>query len=75
MAAAPMLAPALAALNSSAMFAGQALGAASGGAIMTRQGYGPLHWMGLAWMLAAIALSVWAGRRLRSGARPQPRHA
>ncbi|MBL8351185.1 MAG: MFS transporter [Burkholderiaceae bacterium] len=74
-AAAPVLAPALIALNSSAMFAGQALGAASGGAIMNRQGWGPLHWIGLAWMLAAIALSLWAGRRLRSGAQPQPHHA
>ena len=74
-AAAPVLAPALIALNSSAMFAGQALGAASGGAVMTPFGYGPLHWMGLAWMLAAIALSLWAGRRMRRGARPQQRHA
>jgi predicted MFS family arabinose efflux permease len=73
--AAPVLAPALIALNSSAMFAGQALGAASGGAVMTPFGYGPLHWMGLAWMLAAIALSLWAGRRMRRGARPQQRHA
>jgi predicted MFS family arabinose efflux permease len=65
--AAPVLAPALVALNSSAMFAGQALGAASGGAIMVAQGYGPLNWMGLAWLMAALALSLWAGRRLRAG--------
>jgi predicted MFS family arabinose efflux permease len=62
--AAPVLAPALVALNSSAMFAGQALGAASGGAAMTAAGWGPLHWMGLAWMLAAVALSAWATQRL-----------
>ena len=62
--AAPALAPALVALNSSAMYVGQALGASSGGAIVARQGFGPLHWVGLAWMAAAIALSLWAGRRL-----------
>jgi predicted MFS family arabinose efflux permease len=66
--AAPALTPALVALNSSAMYVGQALGASSGGAIIARQGFGPLHWVGLAWMAAAIVLSVWAGRRL--AARP-----
>jgi predicted MFS family arabinose efflux permease len=66
--AAPALTPALVALNSSAMYVGQALGASSGGAILARQGFGPLHWVGLAWMAAAIVLSVWAGRRL--AARP-----
>ena len=76
-AAAPVLAPALIALNSSAMFAGQALGAASGGAVMAQGGYGPLHWMGLGWMLAALALSLWAGRQmlrplLRQKAPPAP---
>ncbi len=66
--AAPALAPALIALNSSAMYAGQALGALSGGAMMAPFGYGPLHWVGLAWLLAAIALSVWAARRMAAGA-------
>ncbi|MDO9283525.1 MAG: MFS transporter [Aquabacterium sp.] len=66
--AAPVLAPALIALNSSAMYAGQALGAASGGAMMAPFGYGPLHWVGLAWLLLAIALSVWAARRMAAGA-------
>ena len=61
---APALAPALIALNSSAMYAGQALGAISGGAMMVPFGYGPLHWVGLAWLLGAIALSVWAARRM-----------
>jgi predicted MFS family arabinose efflux permease len=65
--AAPALAPALIALNSSAMFAGQALGAASGGALMTAHGYDPLHWAGLAWLLAAMALSVWAARQMARG--------
>jgi predicted MFS family arabinose efflux permease len=62
-AAAPVLAPALLALNSSAIYVGQALGAASGGAIMARWGFGPLHWAALAWMLLALALSLWAWRR------------
>jgi predicted MFS family arabinose efflux permease len=62
--AAPTLAPALIALNSSAMYAGQALGAASGGAMVARSGYDQLHWVGLAWMLAALALSLWAARRM-----------
>lgn len=61
--AAPVLAPALIALNSSAMYAGQALGAASGGAMVAQAGYDGLHWVGLAWLLAAIALSTWAARR------------
>jgi predicted MFS family arabinose efflux permease len=73
--AAPVLAPALVALNSSAMFTGQALGAASGGAVMTAAGWGPLHWMGLAWMLAAVALSVWATRRLARGSAAETRLA
>lgn len=62
--AAPALAPALIALNSSAMYVGQALGAASGGAVVAHTGYGPLNWMGLTWMLAALATSVWAARRM-----------
>lgn len=73
--AAPVLAPALVALNSSAMFTGQALGAASGGAVMTAAGWGPLHWMGLAWMLAAVALSAWATRRLVRGRMAETRLA
>jgi NAD(P)H-hydrate repair Nnr-like enzyme with NAD(P)H-hydrate dehydratase domain len=74
--AAPVLAPALIALNSSAMFAGQALGAASGGAVMAQGGYGPLHWMGLGWMLGALALSLWAARQMaRQVARRLPSQA
>ena len=62
--AAPGLAPALIALNSSALYAGQALGASSGGLMVADRGYGALHWAGLGWMLAAIALSTWAGRAI-----------
>lgn len=63
-AAAPALAPALMALNSSAMYLGQALGAGSGGALIAAQGFGPLSAAGAAWMLAAIATSAWLARRM-----------
>jgi len=59
---APALAPALMALNTSAIYLGQAMGAASGGWLIAHFGFAPLHWVGLAWMAAAIALSLWAGR-------------
>ncbi len=61
-AAAPPLAPALMALNTSAIYLGQAGGASSGGWLIAHHGYGSLSWVGLGWVLAAIALSVWAGR-------------
>jgi predicted MFS family arabinose efflux permease len=61
--AAPALAPALMALNTSAIYVGQAIGASSGGWLIAHGGYAPLNWFGLAWLLAAIALSLWAGRR------------
>jgi predicted MFS family arabinose efflux permease len=72
--AAPALAPALMALNTSAIYVGQAIGAAGGGAIVAagahagaspRDAYGPIHWVGLAWTLAALAVSLWAARRMR----------
>jgi predicted MFS family arabinose efflux permease len=63
--AAPALAPALMALNTSAIYLGQALGAASGGWIVAQGSYAPLSWIGLAWMLPALALSAWAMRRTR----------
>lgn len=64
-AAAPTLAPALMALNTSAIYLGQALGAAGGGWLVAREGYARLDDIGVAWMLVAIALSVWAMRRAR----------
>jgi predicted MFS family arabinose efflux permease len=75
--AAPLLAPALMALNTSAIYMGQAIGAAGGGAIVAARSaagataeavYSPLHWVGLAWMLAALALSLWAERARRRAA-------
>jgi predicted MFS family arabinose efflux permease len=61
--AAPAFASALMALNSSAIYLGQAAGASSGGWVIEHGGYAPLNWLGLAWMALAIALSLWAGRR------------
>jgi DHA1 family inner membrane transport protein len=56
----PRLAPALMALNTSAIYLGQALGASGGGWVLQHQGWGPMHWLGLAWMAVAWALSWWA---------------
>ena len=58
-------APALLALNTSAIYGGQAIGAAGGGALLAKSGFGALPWAGLAWMLLALGLSLWAVRRLR----------
>lgn len=63
-AAAPALAPALMALNTSAMYLGQAIGAGSGSVLVADGGFGGLHWAGLGWMLAAIALSALVARRM-----------
>ncbi|MBQ0931394.1 MFS transporter [Ideonella sp. 4Y16] len=68
--AAPALAPALMALNTSAIYLGQALGAGGGGAVVAaslaagQPPYVRLHWIALAWMLAAMALSHWVSRRI-----------
>jgi predicted MFS family arabinose efflux permease len=67
--AAPALAPALMALNTSAIYLGQALGAASGVWLVAGPGYGLLSWVGVGWMLLALTLSVWAMRRAGEGAR------
>ena len=67
-AAAPTLAPALMALNTSAIYLGQAAGASSGGWLIAHHGYGPLSGVGVAWLVAAIALSAWASRRRATAA-------
>jgi predicted MFS family arabinose efflux permease len=59
---APALAAASIALNSSAMYAGQALGAAGGGWIILHSGIDNLHWAGFIGLLLAMAASAWAGR-------------
>ncbi|MEO7008592.1 MAG: MFS transporter [Caldimonas sp.] len=61
--AAPAFGSALMALNSSAIYLGQAAGASSGGWVIEHGGYAPLNWLGLGWMALAITLSLWAGRR------------
>jgi len=61
--AAPTVAPALLALNTSAIYLGQAAGAASGGWLIAHGGFAPLHWVGLAWMVLAIGASLWVGRQ------------
>lgn len=61
----PAFAPAMIALNSSAIYLGQAVGAASGGALVAGAGYGSLSIVGLAWMIGAIALSLWLARRMQ----------
>ena len=60
---APTLASASIALNSSAMYAGQAMGAASGGWLIAQGRMLDLHWFGLAAMLAAMLVSWWASRQ------------
>lgn len=60
---APALAPATVALNSSAMYGGQALGAALGGAMIAQGRMLDLHWVGLGVVLVAMGLSFWAERR------------
>ena len=65
---APALASGSIALNSSAMYAGQALGAGSGGWLIAQGGMASLHWFGLVGLLAAMAMSAWAARQ----AKPNP---
>lgn len=62
---APALATASVALNTSAMYAGQGLGAAGGGALIASDRMDWLHWVGLVGLLAALAVSTWATRAAR----------
>jgi predicted MFS family arabinose efflux permease len=59
---APALASASIALNSSAMYAGQAIGAASGGWLIVQGGMDTLHWAGFAGLVLAMATSAVATR-------------
>jgi predicted MFS family arabinose efflux permease len=65
---APQLAAASVALNSSAMYAGQALGAATGGWLLSHDRMDWLHWAGFAGLVAAMATSALATRYARRGA-------
>lgn len=58
----PALAPASVALNTSAMYGGQALGAALGGVMIAQGQMLRLHQVGLVVLLLAMGLSVWAAR-------------
>lgn len=58
----PVLAPATVALNTSAIYGGQALGAATGGVLIAQGKMDQLHIWGLGLMLLAMAASVWASR-------------
>ena len=60
---APALASGSVALNTSAMYAGQAVGAALGGWQIAMGHMGQLHWFGLAGLLGAMAMSAWAARQ------------
>ena len=60
---APLLASGSIALNSAAMYAGQALGAGSGGWLIAHGQMDALHWFGLTGLLAAMAMSWWATRQ------------
>jgi len=67
---APPLAGGSIALNTSAMYAGQAVGAGAGGWLIDQQGMGTLHWAGLVLMLLAMALSVLATRMVTRNGSP-----
>ena len=56
----PRLAPALMALNTSAIYLGHAVGASGGSWVLTHHHYTDLHWLSLAWMAVALCLSFWA---------------
>lgn len=59
---APALAGGSIALNTSAMYAGQAIGAGTGGWLISTTGMHLLHWVGLAGLVLSMAVSVWATR-------------
>jgi predicted MFS family arabinose efflux permease len=61
-AAAPLVAGASIALNTSAMYSGQAFGAGLGGWLIAHDMMSHLHWYGFAVMLCAIGLSSWSRR-------------
>ncbi len=64
---APALAPVSIALNSSAIYFGQAVGAEGGGRIISAAGFDPLPWASLPVFLVALALSVAVERARRRG--------
>lgn len=69
---APWLAPASIALNTSAIYAGQALGSSGGGWLIQHQGLAPLPALGCVVLVCALGLSLWAARWARR--HPVPLH-
>jgi predicted MFS family arabinose efflux permease len=63
---APALASGSVSLNTSAMYAGQAIGAALGGLLISAGHMNDLHWYGLAGLLLALVASHWATRLAKS---------
>jgi predicted MFS family arabinose efflux permease len=59
---APALASGSVALNTSAMYAGQAIGTALGGLLISIDRMDDLHWYSLMTLLLALAASLWATR-------------
>ena len=65
----PTLAPPLAsgsiALNTSAIYLGQAIGTAGGGVVYARAGVEYLPWFGVVFLVMALLLSVTISRRVK----------
>ena len=59
------VAPALLALNTSAIYVGQAIGAVTGGALLGSAGLRALPGAAVVFLLLALALSLWLARRMR----------
>ncbi len=64
---APTLAAGSIALNTSALYAGQAIGATTGGWLIAQGGMEQLHWVGFVGMLLAMAVSWLASRAKAHG--------
>lgn len=71
---APELSSASIALNSSSLYAGQALGAAAGGVVVGLYGFAPLGPAALAIMLLALVISVAADRKTAPPEGPRAAH-
>jgi predicted MFS family arabinose efflux permease len=67
---APALAPVSIALNSSAIYLGQALGAETGGRMLDWRGIPALYWACLPIFAVSIAVCRWAARRARVATPP-----
>ena len=65
----PALASGSVALNTSAIYLGQAIGAAAGGWLITHDAMMQLHWFGSAGVLLALLMSLLAARAARRAAR------